>query len=87
MTAAHRKRILKAHGKICGYCEEPIDGPFEVDHLLLLALGGADDDGGNMVPMHAEGANQLMQFGLREPVAELPAHGGDATIAGGQMSI
>ncbi|MXX22442.1 MAG: HNH endonuclease [Rhodospirillales bacterium] len=64
MTPAHRKRIFEAHDGICGYCEKPIDGPFEVDHLLPLALSGADDDGGNTVPMHVE-CHQLKTFGRK----------------------
>ena len=31
MTPARRKRIFEAHDGICAYCEEPIDGPFEID--------------------------------------------------------
>ena len=64
MTPARRKRIFEAHDGICGYCEEPIDGPFEIDHLLPLALGGADDDGGNTVPMHVE-CHRLKTFGRK----------------------
>ena len=45
--AARRRRVFEAHDGICGYCEEPIDGPFEIDHPLPLALGGAGDGGGN----------------------------------------
>ena len=64
MTPARRKRIFEAHDGICAYCEEPIDGPFEIDYLLPLALGGADDDGGNTVPMHVE-CHRLKTFGRR----------------------
>ena len=64
MTPAHCKRIHDARDGICGYCEEPIDGPFEIDHLLPLALGGVDDDGGNTVPMHAE-CHRLKTFGRK----------------------
>ena len=64
MTPARRKRNFEVHDGICGYCEKPIDGPFEVDHLLPLALGGADDDGGNTVPMHVE-CHRLKTFGRR----------------------
>ena len=66
MTPAHRKRILVAHDGVCGYCEEPIDGPFEIDHLLPLSLGGAVDDGGNTAPMHLE-CHRLKTFGRKRP--------------------
>jgi len=64
MTPARRKRIFEACDGICGYCEEPIDGPYEIDHLLPLALGGADDDGGNTVPMHVE-CHRIKTFGRK----------------------
>ena len=64
MTPARRRRIFEAHGGIGEYCEEPIDGPYETNHLLPLALGGADDDGGNTVPMHVE-CHRLKTFGRR----------------------
>ena len=64
MTPARRKRIFEARDGICGYCEEPIDGTYEIDHLLPLALGGADDDGGNTVPMHVE-CHRLKTFGRK----------------------
>ena len=54
MTQARRRRILEAHDGICGYCEKPIEGAYEIDHVLPLARGGADDDGGNTVPMHPD---------------------------------
>ena len=54
MTPARRKRIFEAHDGICGYCQKPIDDAYEIDHLVPLALGGADDDGDNTVPMHPE---------------------------------
>ena len=72
MTPAHRKRIFEAHGKICGYCEEPVDGPFEIDQLLPLTLGGADDDAGNTVPMHVE-CHRLKTFDCKRR-----REGGDA---------
>ena len=52
MTPARRRRILEAHDGICGYCKRPIDGDYVIDHVVPLAHGGADDDGGNAVPMH-----------------------------------
>ena len=64
MTPARRKRIFDAHDGICGYCEEPIDGAYEIDHLLPLALGGSDDDGGNTVPMHVE-CHRIKTFGRK----------------------
>ena len=64
MTSARRKRIFEAHDGICAYCGEPIDGPYDIDHLLSLALGGAEDDGGNTVPMHVE-CRRLKTFGRK----------------------
>ena len=52
MTPARRRLIFEAHDGICGYCRKPIDGAYEIDHLVPLALGGEDDDGDNTVPMH-----------------------------------
>ena len=72
LTPARRKRNFDAQDGICGYCEKPIDGSFEVDHPLPLALGGADDDGGNTVPMHVE-CHRLKTFGRRRR-----REGGDA---------
>ena len=54
VSPARRKWIFSAHDGICRYCEEPIEGHFEIDHVLPLALGGADDGGGNTVAMHVE---------------------------------
>ena len=72
MTPARRRRIFEARGGICAFCDKPIEGPYEIDHLLPLALGGADDDGGNTVPMHPE-CHRIKTFGR-------PRHrdGGDA---------
>ena len=72
MTPARRRRIFEARDGICIFCEKPIEGPYEIDHLLPLALGGADDDGGNTVPMHPE-CHRIKTFGR-------PRHrdGGDA---------
>ena len=72
MTPARRRRIFEARGGVCAFCDKPIEGPYEIDHLLPLALGGADDDGGNTVPMHPE-CHRIKTFGR-------PRHrdGGDA---------
>ena len=64
MTSARRQRILEAHEGLCGYCQEPIDGADEIDHALPLALGGADDDGGNTYPMHVD-CHRIKTFGRR----------------------
>ena len=53
-TRPRRRRIFEALEGICGYCRKPVEGAYEIDHLVPLALGGADDDGGNTVPMHPE---------------------------------
>ena len=72
MTPARRRRIFEARGGVCAFCEKLIEGPYEIDHLLPLVLGGADDDGGNTVPMHPE-CHRIKTFGR-------PRHrdGGDA---------
>ena len=72
MTPARRRRIFEAHDGIDRYCEVPIGGPYETDHLLPLARGGADDDGGNTVPMHVE-CHRLKTFGRKRR-----REGGDA---------
>ena len=38
MTPARRMRIFEAHDGVCGYCHEIIEGCYEVDHAIPLAL-------------------------------------------------
>ena len=66
MWPARRKRIHEAHDGICGWCHEEIgaDEPFEIDHGVPLALGGADDDGPNAYPIH-ERCHHIKTFGLQ----------------------
>ena len=68
MTPARRRRIFEAHDGIFGYCRKPI----EIDHVVPLALGGADDGGGNTVPMHVD-CHRIKTFGRRRH-----REGGDA---------
>ena len=72
MTPARRRRIFETHDGLCGYCRKPIEGAYEIDHLVPLALGGADDDGGNTVPMHPD-CHRIKTFGRRRH-----REGGDA---------
>ena len=54
MTPARRRRIFEAHDRICGYYRKLIEGAYESDQVVPLALRGAGDDGGNTVPMHVD---------------------------------
>ena len=63
MTPARRTRIFEVHNGVCGYCHEIIEGCYEVDHAIPLALGGADDDGGNTFPLHVE-CHRIKTLGL-----------------------
>ena len=53
MPASH-KRAFEAHGGICGYCQNPIVGTYKSGHALPLALGNANGDDGNKVPVRVE---------------------------------
>ncbi len=64
VSPARRKRIFKARDGIFGYCGKAIGGPYETGHLPPLARGGADDDGGDTVPMHVE-CHRLKTFGRK----------------------
>ena len=54
MTPARRARIFEAHDGGCGVCHRVIEGDYEIDHAIPLALGADDDDGGNIQPVHPE---------------------------------
>ena len=43
MTPARRRRILGAAGWRCRQCDDDV-GPFELDHMYQLGLGGDDND-------------------------------------------
>jgi len=45
------RRVLRAHAGICHVCGKP--GAGQVDHVIPLAQGGADDIA-NLRPIHAE---------------------------------
>jgi len=32
--------LITAHGNVCGICGDPIEEPFQVDHIIPLAAGG-----------------------------------------------
>lgn len=53
MTPARRARIFASHGGVCGICDRPIEGAYEIDHVVALGLGGSDEDG-NLRPVHPE---------------------------------
>lgn len=53
MTPARRARIFEAHDGVCGICDLPIEGRYEIDHRVALGLGGSDDDS-NLRPTHPE---------------------------------
>lgn len=47
----NRKRVFNRAGGICGICSKPIDGGFEIDHILPLSKGG-EHSYGNCQPAH-----------------------------------
>lgn len=56
LSAKERLRLFTLHGGICHLCAGRIDGSreaWEVEHVLALALGGADDDA-NRKPAHVK---------------------------------
>ena len=44
MGPNRRARVFLAHNGVCGRCTVKITGPYEIDHILALALGGPDID-------------------------------------------
>lgn len=44
MGKARRARIFLAHHGICGCCTKKILGPYEIDHIVALGIGGPDID-------------------------------------------
>ena len=53
-TALRRAKVFEAHGGRCHLCGERIDGtrePWELEHIIPLALGGEDDER-NVAPAH-----------------------------------
>lgn len=42
LSASTRAFVLERDGYQCAYCQT-IEGPFEVDHILAVALGGGDE--------------------------------------------
>lgn len=56
LTAKERLRLFTLHGGICHLCGGRIDGPreaWDVEHVIALAMGGADDDA-NRKPAHVK---------------------------------
>jgi len=54
ISATRRLRIFEAAGGKCHICGQKIQGlhePWEVEHIIPLALGGDDEDH-NMAPAH-----------------------------------
>ena len=54
-SKAQRARLYEAHAGVCHICGEPIDldtDRMEVEHVVPLALGGADE-WSNVRPAHA----------------------------------
>lgn len=54
-TALQRARLFEARGGTCHICGHRIDGtrePWDLDHIVPLALGGEDADA-NLAPAHA----------------------------------
>lgn len=55
LSPTARERIFTAHRGVCHICGDVIDGvrqPWDVDHVIPLALGGEDEEA-NMAPAHA----------------------------------
>jgi 5-methylcytosine-specific restriction endonuclease McrA len=56
LTPAQKAEIVEQQGGMCFACSEPLDddpalGPTEYDHVVALALGGADEPD-NICAMH-----------------------------------
>jgi len=50
---AHEKRLVAARaGWRCADCGELLDETYEIDHVIALSLGGADEVA-NCAPLHA----------------------------------
>ena len=71
MTPRMRLKVWEAHKGICKLCGGKIDGVRErwiVEHIIPLALGGADDES-NMAPVH-EGCALAKTFGKSGDIAK-----------------
>ena len=54
LSAKERLRLFTAAGGVCHLCGGKIDGTreaWDIEHVITLAMGGADDDA-NMLPAH-----------------------------------
>lgn len=51
VQARRAERVMLEHGRICHVCDLPMAD--EVDHVVPLAEGGADDET-NLRPIHSE---------------------------------
>lgn len=52
MTPKRKREAFEASGGICGRCEEPITGAFEVDHFVCLGING-EEAARNLVVLHS----------------------------------
>lgn len=43
MTPARRKAVYAAYDGRCAGCDDVLAGPYQIDHIIPLALGGADE--------------------------------------------
>jgi 5-methylcytosine-specific restriction endonuclease McrA len=58
LTPSQKAEIREGQGELCFACSEPLDddpalGPTEYDHVVALALGGADEPE-NICAMHQQ---------------------------------
>lgn len=52
LSRMRRLAVFEAHGECCHICEQRIVGKgWDVEHIIPLALGGADDES-NWAPAH-----------------------------------
>lgn len=51
LSPMRKLRLFEAAGGVCHLCEQKIYGKWDVEHIIPLALGGADDET-NMAPAH-----------------------------------
>lgn len=42
-TAAEILQMIEDQGGLCAYCENPLEGEYEVDHMLPFCKGGGND--------------------------------------------
>jgi 5-methylcytosine-specific restriction endonuclease McrA len=42
-TSEEVQQMLEDQGRLCAYCESPLNGHYHVDHMLPLSRGGRND--------------------------------------------